>query len=63
LATEPAAEVARRLAELRRAVRELGCPLSDPFGALSFLALSVIPELRITDRGLFDVLRQEYVPL
>ncbi len=32
-------------------------------GALSFLTLPVIPELRITDRGLFDVVRQEFVQL
>jgi adenine deaminase len=61
LSTEPAEHVARRLAELREAARRLGCTLSDPFGTLSFLALSVIPELRITDRGLFDVLQQQFV--
>lgn len=63
LSTASGSEVARALAELRAATRQLGCPLSDPFGALSFLALSVIPELRITDRGVFDVFQQQFVEL
>jgi adenine deaminase len=61
LSTETAETVARHLSELRQAVRQFGCPLSDPFGILSFLALSVIPELRITDRGLFDVMGQQFI--
>jgi len=40
---------------LRRAVRTLGCTLPEPLTTLSFLALPVIPHLRLTDRGLFDV--------
>ena len=63
LSTASAGEVARSLDQLRAATRRLGCPLSDPFGALSFLALSVIPELRITDRGLFDVVQQQFVAI
>ncbi|UCE61646.1 MAG: adenine deaminase [Phycisphaerales bacterium] len=43
------------------AARGLGCPLAAPFGTLSFLGLSVIPELRITDRGVFDVSRQQII--
>jgi adenine deaminase len=61
LSTEPAEEVRRQLRAVREAARELGCPLATPFGTLSFLPLSVIPELRITDQGLFDVGRQEFV--
>jgi adenine deaminase len=53
-------EVCRDLDELHRATRALGCPLPYPLGTLSFLALPVIPELRITDQGLFDVARQEF---
>ena len=40
---------------LRREVRALGCSLPEPLTTLSFLALPVIPHLRLTDRGLFDV--------
>jgi adenine deaminase len=45
------------------AARALGCTLPSPFQTLAFLALSVIPSLKITDRGLVDVERFELVPL
>ena len=60
LSMEPAEEVRRQLAGVRAAAAALGCSLRTPFGTLSFLPLSVIPELRITDQGLFDVTRQEF---
>jgi adenine deaminase len=41
----------------------MGVTMNAPFMTLSFLALSVIPELKITDRGLVDVTRFELVPL
>ena len=41
--------------ELERAAADLGAVLPAPFAALSFLALPVIPELRLTDLGLVDV--------
>ncbi len=41
----------------------LGCALPSPFQTLAFLALSVIPSLKITDQGLVDVDRFELVPL
>jgi adenine deaminase len=63
LSTESADTVCRQLQEVRDAARVLGCRLAEPFGTLSFLALPVIPELRITDQGLFDVPRQEFVRL
>jgi adenine deaminase len=63
LSLEPAAVVARQLAEVVGAARALGCPLDAPFGTLSFLALPVIPELRITTRGLFDVVEQKFLDL
>jgi adenine deaminase len=45
------------------AARRQGCALPSPFQTLAFLALSVIPSLKITDRGLVDVERFELVPL
>ena len=48
---------------LQRGRRALGCTVATPFLTLSFLALSVIPRLKITDRGLVDVDRFEIVPL
>jgi adenine deaminase len=45
------------------AAAKLGCALPSPFQTMAFLALSVIPSLKITDRGLVDVDRFELVPL
>jgi len=57
----------RELVEARRKVVEaahcLGCPLEDPFMAMSFLALPVIPSLKITDRGLVDVEKFSFTSL
>jgi adenine deaminase len=63
MSDRPGAEVARVLGDLRRAARSLGVEVRAPFVALSFLGLSVIPSLKITDRGLVDVDRFELVPL
>jgi adenine deaminase len=63
LSDAPADAVCRRLDEVGRAAALLGSPLPNPFGTLSFTALPVIPELRITSRGLFDVRRMEFVGL
>ena len=49
----PATDVASRIEALKAAARQTGCTLSDPFATLSFLALPVIPALKLTDRGLF----------
>lgn len=46
--------VARRYAELDGLAHGLGSPLRAPFMTLSFMALLVIPELKLSDRGLFD---------
>jgi adenine deaminase len=60
----PFEEVAAAAARLDAAAHsELGATYPAPFMAMSFLALSVIPELRITDRGLVDTVRFEPVPL
>jgi adenine deaminase len=59
-----AAEVAEQIRALGEAVaRELGVTVEEPFMQLSFLALSVIPELRLTDGGLVDVAGFAYVPV
>jgi adenine deaminase len=56
-------QVAERARILEEAAGELGTTLPSPFMAMSFLALSVVPELKLTDRGLVDVDRFELVPL
>lgn len=63
MALEPAAAVCAALDRLLRAARELGARPADPFMTLSFLALPVIPELKLTDRGLVDVAAFAHVPL
>ena len=63
LSDRPLADVAAAARDLGRAARTLGCALPDPFMALSFLALPVIPRLKLTDRGLVDVERFRHVPL
>jgi len=57
------AEVIERSEAAVRAAEELGCTFPAPFQMMSFLALSVIPKLKLTDRGLVDVDRFELVPL
>ena len=47
--------VAKKYKELDLAAKKLGCKLSSPFMTLSFMALLVIPKLKIGDKGLFDV--------
>lgn len=56
-------EVADEIDRVVEAARELGITLDAPFMALSFLGLSVIPDLRITDLGLIDVNKFAVVPV
>ncbi|RLC91558.1 MAG: adenine deaminase [Chloroflexi bacterium] len=56
-------EVARRYSELTRLARQLGSTLAAPFMTLSFMALPVIPRLKLTDKGLFDGDRFEFARL
>ncbi len=56
-------EVHRNQSAMLEAAAGLGCPLPDPFMTLSFMALEVIPSLRLTDQGLVDVDRFELVDL
>jgi adenine deaminase len=63
LSDQPLAAVLEQSRLLSEAVAALGCEIEAPFHAMGFLALSVIPALKITDRGLVDVERFELVPL
>jgi adenine deaminase len=56
MSTENGWELAQQYASLDDWTKQaLGCTLQAPFMTLSFLALPVIPSLKITDKGLFDV--------
>ena len=63
MSDQPIETVRRQLDEVLAAARQLGSPLHDPFMALSFLALPVVPSLKLTDRGLVDVDKFELVSL
>lgn len=59
----PVAELAQQLVALDAAAAELGCTLEHPCMTLSFLSLSVIPSLKLTDQGLIDVEHFVLLPL
>jgi adenine deaminase len=63
MSDRPIKEVSDGMNELKRASHRLGCAVEDPFMTMSFLALPVIPKLKITDRGLVDVSRFALVDL
>jgi adenine deaminase len=63
MSDQPLAFVYERLRSMEQRLAGMGVTMTAPFMTLSFLALSVIPELKITDRGLVDVARFELVPL
>lgn len=63
LSNKPLSDVKDELDIANRATKELGCAIPEPFMALSFMALSVIPELKLTDRGLVDVNKFKFVDL
>jgi len=54
ISNQKAEAVARKYKELNEIAKELGCQLKAPFMTLSFMALLVIPELKLSNKGLFD---------
>jgi len=61
MSMEPFEKVSQTLKTLRDAAHALGCTLPEPFLQVAFLALPVIPHLKMTDRGLFDVDKFDFV--
>ncbi|AEA33513.1 adenine deaminase [Hippea maritima] len=55
VSNDGAKDIKESVIALKQAAKELGCKLDDPLGMLSFLALEVIPHIKLTDKGLFDV--------
>ena len=49
--------------ELNTAAHSIGCTLEDPFMTMGFLSLPVIPELKITDKGIFDTNKFDFVDI
>lgn len=63
ISDRPIEEVTMKVKDLIDASKKIGCILDNPFMALSFLSLPVIPEMKITDKGLVDVEKFRIVPL
>jgi adenine deaminase len=63
MSPEPWESVRDKMGALLEAARRLGCRLSNPYMAMAFLALPVIPKLKLTDMGLVDVDQFKIVPL
>ncbi len=63
MSEEPMTKVKEELERLDEAGASLGISISDPFMALSFITLAVVPDLKLTDLGLFDVKAYKFVDL
>jgi adenine deaminase len=63
MSDRPLPEVRDALQGLLKAARDLGCMLNNPYMQMAFLALPVIPELKVTDKGLVDVVKFEMTDL
>lgn len=63
MSDQPIEVVRNQLDTALKAAKALGSTLHDPFMAMSFLGLEVIPSLKLTDKGLVDVDRFEIVPM
>lgn len=63
MSLESAKEVSTKLKKLHSALEDRGCKLKSPFMTMSFMTLLVIPKLKISDMGLFDVEKFEFVDL
>ena len=63
MTNDNAFKVADDYLEIRDLAKSLGSPLSDPFMTMEFMALLVIPKLKLSDKGLFDCEKFELIPL
>jgi adenine deaminase len=61
MSSEPLDKVVASLDNIKSAYKQLGCTIQSPFMTLSLIALPVIPHLRLTDKGLFDVENFKFV--
>ena len=63
MSTEQAEVIAEKYQRVNTFIKELGSELTAPFMTMAFMALLVIPELKISDKGLFDVTKFEFTSL
>ncbi len=59
----PLEKVIKKCEEIQKAAKEIGCVLDDPFMTMGFLSLSVIPDLKITDKGVFDFNEEKFIDI
>jgi len=63
MSDKPAEKVVEKLDKFHAILKELGCTLNSPLMILSFMSLPVIPEIKLTDMGLFDVEKFDFINL
>ena len=61
MTNEDSHEVAEKLEKLQKTASDFGCKLDSPFMTMSFMALLVIPAIKISDKGLFDCINFEFI--
>ncbi len=61
MSDKPAHVVAKQSQDINSFIHEMGCNLNNPISTLSFMALPVLPSLKITDKGLFDVENSTFI--
>ena len=63
MSEQPSSDVIQKAKELKQGEKVIGCSLDEPFMTMAFLSLSVIPELKLTDKGLMDVMAGKFTNL
>ena len=63
MSDQPVDSIHKRMGKLLSTCEDLGSPVHDPFMTMSFMALEVIPSLKLTDQGLINVEKFEPVSL
>jgi len=63
MSDEDGFKVAEKYSVLNNILKQMGSSLKSPYMTLSFMALLVIPKLKLSDRGLFDAERFEFIEL
>lgn len=63
ISTETFESIIEKCKDLKASAKNIGCKLNDPFMTMAFLSLSVIPELKITDKGVVDVMKSSFVDI
>ena len=63
MSEEPIEVVAHQVAQIDEAWKAIGCPIRSPFMTMALLSLAVIPELRLTNKGLVDTVNFQVLPI